>query len=240
MAAKTNISDEETSVGFQWRKSDAPETMIPKEGYAAVYDGQMEGCIKNLQPTSYYDVRPFYKSAEGKYYYGEWVAFDPSDFSFFDPTVHTNAAKDVTDNSATLVGYVLAGTDDIVEQGFEYWTADADRNAPKRIAATLVAAESDKIAIAAAGQRMLAAVEGLSPSSTYSCRAYVKTAAGMVYGENQTFITDVSSGIITISGDDGETAVAIYDVCGRKIDSLRKGINIVRYSDGTIRKINVK
>lgn len=240
VAAKTNISDEETSVGFQWRKSDAPETLIPKEGYVAVYDGLMEGYIKNLQPTSYYDVRPFYKSAEGKYYYGEWVAFDPSDFSFFEPTVHTNAAKDVTDNSATLVGYALAGTDDIVEQGFEYWAADAAGNAPKRIPAALIAAESDKITIAAAGQRMLAAVDGLKPSTAYSCRAYVKTAAGIVYGENQSFTTDISSGISTVSGDAGGVAVAIYDVSGRKADSLLKGINIVRYPDGSIRKINVK
>lgn len=55
-AATTNISEEETNVGFQWKKYDAPESLNPNEGYTAIYDGTLEGYIKNLQPT-YYNVR---------------------------------------------------------------------------------------------------------------------------------------------------------------------------------------
>ena len=62
VAAKTNISDEETSVGFQWKKYDAPTSLPYNEAYTAICDGQIEGVINNLQPT-YYNVRAFYKDA---------------------------------------------------------------------------------------------------------------------------------------------------------------------------------
>ena len=50
-------SDDETSLGFQWKKCDAPESLKPNEAYAAVYNGTLEGYLKNLQPTSYFTVR---------------------------------------------------------------------------------------------------------------------------------------------------------------------------------------
>ena len=107
VAATTNISEVETNVGFQWKKYDAPATISPKEGLAVIHEGQIEGRINNLQTTSYYDVRAFYKSAAGNYYYGDWVTFDPSDFSYFEPTLHTYEAVDISSNSATIKAYIL-------------------------------------------------------------------------------------------------------------------------------------
>lgn len=107
VATETNISEMETNAGFQWKKYDAPESLKPSEGYAAIYDGMLEGYLKNLQSTSYYNVRPFYKDANDKYYYGEWVTFDPSDFSYFEPTVHTYPVEEVDGTTATMRGYVL-------------------------------------------------------------------------------------------------------------------------------------
>lgn len=66
VAAETNISEDEPNVGFQWRKYDAPETLPSSEGYAAIYGGRLEGYIKNLQSTSYYNVRAFYKTSDDK------------------------------------------------------------------------------------------------------------------------------------------------------------------------------
>ena len=51
------------------------------------------------------------------------MTFDPSDFSYFEPTLHTYEAVDISSNSATIKAYILAGTDDIIEQGFEYWSS---------------------------------------------------------------------------------------------------------------------
>lgn len=95
VAATTNMSDDETSAGFQWRKYEAPASLKSSEGYAAIYGGKLEGYIKNLQSTSYYNVRAFYKASDNTYYYSDWVTFDPSDFSYFEPTVHTYPTAEV-------------------------------------------------------------------------------------------------------------------------------------------------
>ena len=187
VAAKTNIGDEETNVGFEWRKTDAPETVPSKQGAAAIYEGMMEGLLKNLQSGSYYNVRPYYKSATEKMYYGEWVGIDPSDFSYFEPTVHTYDYVEVQEGVAILTGYALPGTDDIVEQGFEYWEtqgSNANRRAPQ-----------DVQTIVANGQRMTATLTGLKAGTTYGFRAYVKTATNTTYGEERTFNTPAATGI---------------------------------------------
>lgn len=243
VAAETNIGEEETNAGFQWKKYDAPASLKPNEGYAAVYDGKLEGYVRNLQSTSYYNVRAFYKSAEGKYYYGDWVTFDPSDFSYFSPTVHTYAADDVTHSSARVRGYVLAGTDAILGQGFEYWpVSDGEVNALRVKAA--VTDDSNVQTVLATGQVMTAELRDLRPGTTYSCRAFVKTATRTTYGETQTFTTEGDpTGIDDISIDTPAampTITGYYDLSGRKSDTPHHGVNIVRYSDGTARKVIMK
>lgn len=238
-AATTNISEEETSVGFQWKKYDAPEELEPKEGYSAIYDGQIEGYIKNLQGT-YYKVRAFYKSASETYYYGDWVTFDQTDFSYFEPTVHTYNATEVTYNSAKLKGYVLQGTDDVTEQGFEYWKSSGSSANAKLVYAPLA---TDKvITVLATGQVMTSTLENLQPNTTYTCRAFVKTANGTTYGEEQTFTTeDGVTGIYDVQEDaTPKTIIGYYDMQGRKLNDKIKGMNIIRYSDGTASKIYVK
>lgn len=243
VAATTNISDEEPNVGFQWKKYDAPESLRPSEGYAAIYGGQLEGYIRNLQPTSYYNVRAFYKAADETYYYGEWVTFDPSDFSFFEPTVHTYPATEVSHSSVRVRGYVLAGTDDITEQGFQYWPAEAGAARAQAVQAILAdASGNDVTTVLATGQVMTTVLSGLRPSTTYCCRAFVKTAAGVTYGEEQTFTTAADlTGIGSVEAEESvPTIVGYYDLKGHRFTSPQRGINIVRYSDGTTRKVFVK
>lgn len=243
VAAETNISDDEVNAGFQWKKYDAPESLKPSEGYAAIYGGQLEGYIKNLQSSSYYNVRAFYKSAEGNYYYGGWVTFDPSDFSYFEPTVHTYAATDVTHNSVRVKGYVLAGTENIDEQGFEYWPANGSATNALRVQATTKAAVSDVQTVLATGQVMTAELRDLQPETTYCCRAFVRTATGTVYGEEQTFTTEADlTGIDYIVTEEAAapTVTGYYDMLGRKSATPHHGVNIVRYSNGTTRKVFMK
>lgn len=189
VSANSNIDDDELTVGFQWRKYDAPSSLKSNEGYATVYNGTLEGFIKNLQTTSYYKVRAFYKSQTDKCYYGEWVTFDPSDFSYFEPTVHTYARVSVQSTSAKVKGVALQGTDDITEQGFEYWAENA-------IASR---AAGDKQIIQATGQSMEAEITDLAPNTTYNYRAYAKTSKGTTYGETLKFTTPVATAIIGIT-----------------------------------------
>lgn len=46
-------------------------------------------------------------------------------------------------------------------------------------------------------------------------------------------------GIITITMDD-DSDIKIYDIEGRKLDNLKKGVNIIRMDDGTTRKVMKK
>lgn len=245
--AETNMSNDENNAGFQWKKTLALQSEL-SEGYAGIYNGQLEGYINNLQQLagwykSCYDVRAFYKSAEGKYYYSDWVTFDPSDFSYFEPTVHTYAATDVTHNSVQVKGYVLAGTESIDEQGFEYWATNGSAANALRVQATTKAAADDIHTVLAKGQVMTAELRDLQPETTYCCRAFVKTATGTVYGEEQTFTTEADlTGIDYIVTEEAiaPTVIGYYDMLGRKSATPHRGVNIVRYSNGTTRKVFMK
>ena len=197
VAAETNMSDQETSAGFQWKKYDAPSTLAPKEAFAAIYDGRLEGYIKNLQSTSYYNVRAFYKDAAGNYTYTDWVTFDPSDFSYFEPTVHTYPANEVSASSATVKGYVLPGSDEILKQGIEYWKVGG-ANAPMKVMSPLAASSKDTVF--ATGQVMIVTLNNLKPGTDYCYRAFVTTQAGTTYGEEQTFTTGIGVGDVNADG----------------------------------------
>ncbi|MBO7137006.1 MAG: leucine-rich repeat domain-containing protein, partial [Bacteroidaceae bacterium] len=77
----------------------------------------------------------------------------------------------------------------------------------------------------------------------YCYVAFVKTSEGETfYGEPQSFrtspvdpdgIKSIENGKLIIEND-------VYDLNGRKLDKPQKGINIIRYSDGTTRKVLIK
>lgn len=234
VAATTNISDEELGAGFEWRKVDAPDVVSSRRGSGRIYDGVLEGRIQGLASDSYYKVRPFYKSNSGTEYFGEWKGFDPSDFSYFEPTVHTYPVTSVSATSASVRAYVMAGTDEIDEQGIEYWpvgSSEAQKVKDKANAGNVTT-------IISTGQVMNVALENLQPSTTYVCRAYVKAGGSTTYGEEQTFTTENASGIIGIeAGDNGDiTVTGYYNLQGIRFDTPQKGLNIVKYSDGSVVK----
>ena len=196
ICAETNIANEETGTGFEFRRIDAPDLVPSTVVYCAVHDEVMEGILNNLSSNTYYKYRPFYKSASGKMYYGEWIGFGTADaYVYFTPTVHTYATAGVENNSVTLNGYALPGSDDILEQGFEYWTDGITR-----------AAANGVQTVTATGQRMTITLNDLQYNTTYRYRAYVKTAKETTYGEEMTFTTGAApSGI-------GEVATEELDV----------------------------
>ncbi len=202
----------------------------------------MEGYLKNLQSAFYYNVRAFYKAKNGTYYYSDWVTFDPSDFSYFDPTVHTYPVTQTTDRTASVRGYVLAGTDNITEQGFEYWETNGTASAQRLVKnALLVPSTEDINVVLSTGQVMQVVLDGLKPQTTYTCRAFVRTTGGTIYGEEQTFTTEMPTGIDYMETDEvAPTIVGYYDLSGRKLAGKQRGLIIERYSDGSSRKVLVK
>lgn len=260
VSANSNIDDDELTAGFQWRKYDAPSSLKSNKGYATVYDGTLEGYIKNLQSTSYYKVRAFYKSQTDKYYYGEWVTFDPSDFSYFEPTVHTYKSVDIQGSSAILKGVALQGSDEITEQGFEYWSGSANTRQ----------SSIDKQIVYANGQRMESEITDLAPNTVYYYRAFAKTAKNTTYGETMQFETPITSSInqivisnknklqilvrnsnglqISVTGTEGKCSYKVFSMAGNLVSlgtlsadgewhnandtKLPTGIYIIRVCDG--------
>lgn len=201
ICATTNIDDEEANTGFEWRRYDAPDLVPSSKANCPVVDGIMTGALRNLSASTYYKFRPFYKAESGKTWYGEWSAFGTADaYVYFDPTVHTYAVVCHDENSATVSGFIIAGSDDIKEQGFEYWKRDDAYATAKH--ATATTDDNTHQTVVATGQRMSAVLQNLEPNTTYIVRAYVTTEHGTTYGEEQIFSTPYSTAIGEVELDE--------------------------------------
>lgn len=201
ICATTNIDDEEANTGFEWRRYDAPDLVPSSKANCPVLDGVMTGALRNLSASTYYKFRPFYKAESGKTWYGEWSAFGTADaYVYFDPTVRTYAAVCHDENSATVSGFIIAGSDDIKEQGFEYWKRDDAYATAKHTTAT--SDDNTHQTVVATGQRMSAVLQNLEPNTTYIVRAYVTTEHGTTYGEEQIFSTPYSTTIGEVELDE--------------------------------------
>lgn len=201
ICATTNIDDEEANTGFEWRRYDAPDLVPSSKANCPVVDGVMTGALRNLSASTYYKFRPFYKAESGKTWYGEWSAFGTADaYVYFDPTVRTYAAVCHDENSATVSGFIIAGSDDIKEQGFEYRKRDDAYATTKH--ATATTDDNTHQTVVATGQRMSAVLQNLEPNTTYIVRAYVTTEHGTTYGEEQIFSTPYSTAIGEVELDE--------------------------------------
>ena len=233
ICADTNLPDGTEGTGFEWRRYDAPDEMPSSTAECPVIDGKLTGTLNNLSQSTYYKFRPYYTSENGKTQYGEWVAFITADaYVYFEPTVRTYEAADITETTAAVSAAAVQGSDAITEQGFEYWPT-ATRSAAMRMEA---AVPHSVQTVTALGQVMTATLEGLQPGTGYTFRAYAKTAKGTTYGNELTFTTQTSSGIQSVPITGGAVETARYDAAGRKVSSPVRGLNIVVMSDGSVRK----
>lgn len=235
-AASTNLSDRESNAGFQWRKYDAPSTLASNEGYAAIYDGMMEGYIHNLQLDKYYNVRAFFKDANGTYHYSDWVTFDPSDVSWFEPTVHTYEPESVTHNSVSIRGYITQGSEDIESQGFEYWPMENQTQVKTAFVDYQLSSTNEKKIILSTGQAISATISDLMPATEYIIRSFAKTADHIYYGEELTFHTLEMSGVENVSEDQPQAVIGYFNIMGVMSATPFKGINVVLYNDGHTEK----
>ncbi len=211
---------ETTEVGFEyWADGDEEATIV------VVRDGNVTtGNINyNLYDLAYgmrYTYRAYAKTAT-ETFYGDEVSFTPK---VDEAKVFTMDVTDVTDSSAVLNGRLaLPYTESIVEIGFNYWTG-----------------EEQPITVIVEGDEFVYTLNNLSPETNYVYYAFAVLASGStIYGEEMTFTTAVPEGISNINVD-SEGVEGIYSVGGQKLNSTVKGVNIIRYEDGTVKKIYVK
>ena len=189
LLAKTNIDDKETNCGFEWKRYDAPSDMNPKKEYAIAKNGMMAGRLKGLNDNVYYQYRAFYESASGKMYYGGWQYIFTGDAGVeFEPILYTEPAAVVKEHEATLRGFALAGSDDITEQGFEYWI---DRRADEEPADAPLRAPAayQHYTVPVEGIAMEVTLTDLDPGTVYKYRAYATAGGQTFYGSEVTFVT---------------------------------------------------
>lgn len=272
VAAETNVDENEKDVGFEWRRTDWTSDFASNSGSAVVYGNTMEGYIRNMNTDKLWKYRAYYLSDDGTYYYGDWVGLDPSNTSYFEPTVHTYADISTSGKVALIRGYVLNGTDKVTVQGFKYWktanksnSLDIDMEGKMQTTAipadaitetqvvmrdftltTTIPADAitETVAIVGAGQQLMnATLENLDYGSTYQCVAFATTSENETfYGEVQSFTTEAApTGIEGVKEDAGSskpvTVVACYDINGKRLSQPQKGLNIIKMSDGTTRKV---
>ncbi len=163
-----------TEIGFEWKRSDAPSTVKPQR--LLVVDRVDENLIFRLEGLSsdrYYDFRTFCLY-NGKEYYGEWVGFLTSDKDILiPPSVQTREAE-ITELGVLMKGFVVAGTEVILQRGFECWREESDQ-----VATTV-----------AEGAIMSSYIPEAWSYTTYKYRAYAKTPAGTTYGETLEVTTE--------------------------------------------------
>jgi len=241
VAAESNLDDAETNVGFEWRRTDWTDDFSSNSGGAFLYEGNMEGYIRNLNTEKLWKYRPYYESKSGKRYYGEWMGLDPTNTSFFEPTVHTYANVSVQGNQAEVKGYAMRGSDNVASQGFFYWQqpAGARAEAPGSVSVPKNAMKAE-----ANGNIMTTTLEGLDYLTTYCYVAFMTTSEGdTFYGELRTFETgEDTSGIEDIPSATKTAAGTqkVYDLNGRRIAQPRRGLSIIRTADGRTVKVMKK
>lgn len=96
---------------------------------------------------------------------------------------------------------------------------------------------------------VLLAADGTCPfgKMEYGCVLYVPESMKSVYEGtsyagvfSQIVGMDAETVGLSNTGADNAQPVDYYDMDGRKYDVPQRGVNVVRYSDGTVRKVMVK
>ena len=244
VSSTANLDENEDNVGFEWRCVDWTDEFPSNTGTAYLYDGTIEGYIKNMNTDKLWKCRPYYLSDRGIYHYGDWMGIDPTNTSYFEATVHTYSKVTIKGNTALVKGYALSGTDEVKVQGFKYWRTN--RGGTPHNKAVFIPTEAMTVELNNKQQMMTATLSDLEYDSEYCCVAFVTTVDGNTYyGEEKTFVTGGNpTGIQDVEADktteDAVIEVARYNMNGQQISSPQKGVNIIRYSDGTSKKIYVK
>ena len=190
LLANTNMSNAETSCGFEFRRTAASDAVPSQLIGCPVANGTMAVKVKNLHSGTEYKYRPFYTSSAGSIYYGEWSAFDPIDaYIDYEPVIYTYAPSLVNDSSAVIKGYALEGSSDFTEQGFEYWAVSRVNNNAAPIHRLSQDAIGTVQTVQVTGISMQVTLTNLDPGTVYTYRTYAKTNGQVIYGTSQTFTT---------------------------------------------------
>lgn len=243
-------------IGFQWKTMEGwlsdprfTEGVVTEDGNVSL--GLANGMLK---PDTDYEFRTAVRY-KGKFYYSDWETFRTElEFVSWPPTVGTVYRTDSENNCIILCGYIIPGSEEVTEYGYEYWPAENNTRA-------------GNVTRIETGADMTYTLDlSTLPSGQYCIRAYANTASGTFYGETLTFTVQGGAGInlpeatqpycrtanrtITIGNAEGKK-YAITDMSGRLVATgecktqsemihVGNGLYIVRLDDGHVFKTIVK
>ncbi len=194
--------------GFQWKQmegwnSDPVFTKGVKEENGLISVALVNGM---LEPNTDYQYRSAVRYKGNIYYANSWETFrTESEFVYYPASVYTIYRTDRENNCLVLCGYYVAGSEDVVACGYEYWNTSASVHSRSAYA---VADNIIQITTDASMQYSLD-LKNLS-DGTYFVRAFVKTSSGVIiYGETLSF--GVQGGTIA-SIDNVETDEVRYSI----------------------------
>ena len=246
--------------GFQWKQMEgwSSEPAFTK-GYKNE-DGSISVGLVNgmLEPNTDYQYRTAVRYQGEIYYADTWETFrTESEYIYYPANVYTIFRTDRENNCLILCGYYVAGSEEIVEQGYEYWSNSTLSSA--RDAGNVVTIHTDE------SMQYSLDVHTLQ-SGNYSVRAFVTTSSGIkVYGNtlsfgvqngelvgiSETSVTDIScavNGSSLIVYNAAGLSCVIYNVSGMvvtrrdhlsdmEVFNLPPNLYIIRFNNGVTHKI---
>ena len=174
--------------GFQWKQMEgwASEPAFTKG--RKLDDGTISVSLVNgmLEPNTDYQYRTAVRYQDKIYCASNWVTFrTESEFIYYPASVYTIFRTDRENNALVLCGYYVAGSELIVNQGYEYWqTGNASARAKSPQSPIIINTDESMQHVFAPGEL---------PNGNYNVRAFVKTESGeIIYGATLGFTSSAN------------------------------------------------
>ena len=214
-------ADISTDVTIEYKKS--TDNAYNKTVVNSNAKGMFECTLSSLLPNTYYNCRAYILEND-TYIYSKIYTYKTLN-------VLVQTLTPLLEDFVLLRGEVL-GASDMGKVGFEY----RDVNYPDLIVSDFIYANLNS-------SSFTAKITNVENGKEYKYRAFYEEETGnRTYGEWVYFIpTNIVSSINSANSINNEKKIIrIYNVNGLILDNPIKGINIIKYSDGTTRKILIK
>ena len=160
-----------TESGICYKTGDEDWTCVA----LAATENAFSTTLTELTPNTTYIVRAYATNEEGTGYGEEKSFTTEEEIVITVPTVTTNEVTEITATSAIVGGQITdAGNGTISESGICYKTGEEEWTC---------------VALTATNNAFSTALEGLTPNTAYTVRAYATNEEGTGYGEEVTFTT---------------------------------------------------
>lgn len=189
-----------TEFGFEWKQMQGWTSSPAFTKGVKLDDGAISVALVNgmLEPNTDYQYRVAVRYQNCIYASEDWKTFrTESEFIYFPASVFTLFRTDRENNELVLCGYYIAGSEMVVEQGYEYWPVgnQSSRSSNPQNAVILNTDESMHHTFSI----------GELQGGNYAIRAFVKTESGeTLYGSTLGFSVseDGYSGVESVDNDE--------------------------------------